>query len=48
MRIIFLYGVDEHGRRVLSKRVSRAKLAMVAKLPSCDWHGGVFDVASLG
>ena len=34
MRIIFLYGVDRHGRRVLSKRVSRAKLATVAKLPS--------------
>jgi hypothetical protein len=32
MRITFLYGVDEHGRRVLSKRVSRAKLATV---PSC-------------
>ena len=35
IRRIFLYGVDEHGRRVLSKRISRAKLATVAKLPSC-------------
>lgn len=32
--IFHLYGVDELGRRVLSKRVSRAKLgAMIANLP---------------
>ena len=34
--IFHLYGVDELGRRVLSKRVSRAKLgAMIANLPPC-------------
>jgi transposase len=34
--IFHLYGVDERGRRVLSQRVSRAKLAtIVANLPPC-------------
>jgi transposase len=34
--IFHLYGADERGRRVLSQRVSRAKLAtMVATLPRC-------------
>jgi transposase len=34
--IFHLYGVDELGRRVLSKRVSRAKLgAMITNLPLC-------------
>jgi transposase len=50
-KIIFhLYGVDELGRRVLSKRVSRAKLgATIARLPPCViGMEACFDVASLG